>query len=336
MIAQKLPGYVGSFVILFILSSCATMVRGTKQKVTFTSNVDTISIKVNDDQVIKPGESIRVWRTEKQSIRVDAAGYEPISFDMHRGMHPAVALNTVFFTDGLVTGVLILAPGDRTNNDVLIPIGLYTAWFSFLFPEFFGGIDLALGGGIQMEKDIHLQMHKYTEPLESRPIRIGTVKVNGRGQGIGYNYSRIGNSKEAYIIQPGAGITGVREKAVYLIDEEVAVQINSLRMKYGCDVPAEVVNTLGGDKETLILNASLRKIENNTTHKKGVAITKGELTILWTLKDAFTNKTVLEIETHSEGIVRLDGGPTGVLKAIDHATYQLIDDPRFRKAVGIK
>lgn len=95
--------------LTFALSSCATMISGTTQEVSFDSNLKGTQIYINNKEICQT-PCITTLERGKEKIMVTAkkAGYEERTIFIERNINPTTVINvasTIFSTFGLSTDI---------------------------------------------------------------------------------------------------------------------------------------------------------------------------------------------------------------------------------------
>jgi len=97
---------------LVILSSCATVARGARQKVTFTSEPPGAAVSIGKASGVTPCELYVARLGRPQSFTVELEGHEPLEADLpawtDSGMQTLAVLETVFL---LLPGIVDFATG---------------------------------------------------------------------------------------------------------------------------------------------------------------------------------------------------------------------------------
>lgn len=107
---------------MLFMTSCCTILTGTKQKITFKSNANGI-VYQNMTEIGKTNEVIRVKKRDLSKLyTIKADGYNDKQFELNVGAHPVFYVNILF---GLfITGYFDLATGAIFKADKEINVTL--------------------------------------------------------------------------------------------------------------------------------------------------------------------------------------------------------------------
>lgn len=84
---KKITFLISLLISLFLLGSCATIMKGTEQTITINSNVDNADIYLEG---IKIGETPFVGKIKKNkdALRVEKEGYKPYTLSLSKNLEP--------------------------------------------------------------------------------------------------------------------------------------------------------------------------------------------------------------------------------------------------------
>lgn len=326
---RKTMTFGGMVAIILFTTSCATLIRGTKQSVTFTTNVPGAVIKVDQNIEVKSGESVRLKTRKDHMAEANVPGYELARVQIKKRLHPLIFINAISLPVALIPGILLLA-NDNFEDDVF---GFYLLIYSFSFPETMGGIDAAAGGGMQLPKEVHFDLHKLPEPFTGTNLplmRVTSVSVANRGETIGKVHERWGRQDTRMVLMPG-GRNSLKHQMVYVVDDQVKDEVNERMRTYGCNMLIESGEALGGGNERYQISLDLQSIEANAHYVKGQPTTEASVNSHWVVRDARNGSIVLERTLATTGNSATAGGPIAINQAITYSIDALLDDPGFRK-----
>ena len=180
-----------TFILLasLLLTSCATLVSGTKQGVRINTNVPDALLLIDDEIETQSGEMVRLSRKKSHTLEVDMEGYEKVEYDFTRRINPLVWGNMALFPVALVTGIVLASQKETViDNTYGFPleteeykepqftIGLLTASLSFLLPALPFGVDALTGAMYRIDKEVDIELFKLPEPFN--PAEVITTQVD--------------------------------------------------------------------------------------------------------------------------------------------------------------
>lgn len=325
------------------LTSCATLLSGTKQGVRINTNAPDAVLLVDDELEVKSGDVAKLSRKKPHSIQLKMDGYEDLEYNLVRKTNPLIWGNMVLFPVALVTGI-VLASQTTTYIDNTIPgypiefeepvepqstIGIITASLSWLLPGIPFGVDAISGAMHRFDKEVNLELYKLPEPFD--PNEVITTHVE-----------RV-NVK----LDPGVKIGGVHnkngkvfsdinwEQSVNVSFEDLQVQANNDISDLGLNVPGlrnlnEEMPQSG--RESYLIEAEVKRIDYDIFIESiGAYHTDCALETTWRVLHPKTKKIEYFTTIESNGSAQTNGGATPVYRALRHSVYALGMDPKFRE-----
>ncbi|NQV52744.1 MAG: trypsin-like peptidase domain-containing protein [Flavobacteriales bacterium] len=343
---MRLPFLALSALILmtsFLLTSCATLISGSKQGVRINTNVPEAVLLIDDEMEVQSGETVKLSRKKRHALEVAMEGYEKVEYDFTRRINPLVWGNMVLFPVAMLTGI-VLASQKTTYIDNSIPgdpieyeeykepqftIGLLTASFSWLIPAIPFGVDALTGAMYRIDKEVNVELYKLPAPFN--PDEVITTQVN-----------RV-NIK----IDPGTKIGGMHnkrgtvfsdinwEQSVNVSFEDLQVQANNDMNDLGLNIPGlrnlnEEMPQSG--RESYLIEAEIKRLDYDIYMETISSYhTDCELETTWRVLHPKTKKIEYFTTIKSKGSAQADGGATPVYRALRHSIYSLGMDPAFRE-----
>ncbi len=332
-----------TFILLasLLLTSCATLVSGTKQGVRINTNVPDALLLIDDEIETQSGEMVRLSRKKSHTLEVDMEGYEKVEYDFTRRINPIVWGNMALFPVALVTGIVLASQKETViDNTYGFPleteeykepqftIGLLTASLSFLLPALPFGVDALTGAMYRIDKEVDIELFKLPEPFN--PAEVITTQVD-----------RV-NIK----IDPGTKIGGMHnkrgtvfsdihwEQSVNVSFEDLQVQANNDMNDLGLNIPGlrnlnEEMPQSG--RESYIIEAEIKRLDYDIYMETLSSYhTDCALETTWRVLHPKTKKIEYFTTIKSDGSAQSDGGATPVYRALRHSIYKLGMDPSFR------
>ncbi|MEQ9188407.1 MAG: hypothetical protein RLP15_11775 [Cryomorphaceae bacterium] len=311
--------------LLAITTSCATLISSSKQKVRFTSNVDSVAILIDDTETIHAGQTVKLKRRDEHHVKVDADGYESQSFTLKRTINGWLYANLICIPiTGTAGWLLADFPYGPLSNDRPEPettageIALGFSWLTPLFPML---IDAITGAAWKFDKEIDIQLTPIPQPFEQtgRMKSMYISEVNNalsRGDFIGSTHENIGLFRET--LQWGS----------YVFVSNDSIRSQCLRLFRELNIRAD---TISNQAQKVVLSAKILSFEMDVM-KDGRLDYKTEcsLKVHWRAETP-DNVMLFDRILSSNVTVQENGGPVPFNTALRHNLIMLVNAPTFRE-----
>lgn len=166
---------------IFFLQNCATIVRGTYQKIPVTSNPLGAKIVVDGKEVGTTPINLTLRRKKIHNIKIEKEGYEPFTVIINRKTSMLLSLLGNTFWGGGLGALIGLAAGDskaRTSKSERgggglggFIVGVIIGYFSSIRVDFSKGANYSLS-----PKELNVTLTKIGEKPQSNIILIDAEK----------------------------------------------------------------------------------------------------------------------------------------------------------------
>jgi serine protease Do len=320
---------------LLLLSSCSTLINGSKQNISITSNVDSSLVKINEEAVGYTPLNTKIARKGRHVVKIEKDGYETATVQLQKKISKIHYLN---FVPSLLIGYLTLnkAREDQFLNssgmDWIIASGAtFVSYFVVNIPAYF------IRANTQHEKIVEANLFKLPVIVDSDlSAIIVTTNANFNifpGTIVGSHY--FGKRKISDILW---------QSTINVKSEEFVVMANNLLSKYGYNVPG-----LRNTKDFMIpINHSDLELKAYVKHIK-FDINQNQdffgnilvwnscvMEIEWELVNKKNQNILFKTTYIGSTPISREGQQAIILKTFTNSFYQLLKNDEFKKHVLIK
>jgi len=166
---------------IFFLQNCATIIRGTSQKIPVTSNPIGAKIIVDGNEMGTTPINLKLMRKKIHNIKIEKEGYEPFTVIINRKTSMLLSILGNTFVGGVSGALLGLATGDSKSRTIKAErgggglggfiVGAIIGYFSSIRVDFSKGANYSLS-----PKELNVTLTKIGEKPQSNIILIDAEK----------------------------------------------------------------------------------------------------------------------------------------------------------------
>ena len=150
MIQRKTQIFLALFVSsIFLLQNCATIFRGTRQKIPITSNPQGAKIIVDGEEMGYAPLNLKLKRKKNHIMRIEKEGFNPLEIRISRGTVASYAatsmvMNSFWGFVGSIGGLIALSGGRLYKTGTSALSGLVIGWVGSTVIDYSSGANFRL------------------------------------------------------------------------------------------------------------------------------------------------------------------------------------------------